>query len=147
MNCELEIKKLSLGCLFSQLTANSLQLPMLSLLEITNQIRLAKLFAFNLHPVNRKQKYYSKLHIASSLFMILSLVWLTVSIPYVNASQQVKKETEKKSSRCSDTNNPFSNTTEEKNESSVNTLSEYLHDRQQEEPLTLIIPKYYKCHP
>src|SRR5689334_12035873 len=97
--------------------------------------------------MNSQLKYYSKLHLSSSLFMILSLIWLTVSTPYVNAAQQVKKQTERKSSRTSDNSNPFSNTTEEKNESSVNTLSEYLHDHAQEEPIAVIITKYYKCHP
>ena len=77
--------------------------------------------------------------------MILSLLWLTISSPYVNAAQQAKIETEKSGSQ--DNTNPFSNTTEEKNESGVNSLSEYLHDHALEDPLPLILTKYYKCHP
>jgi len=78
--------------------------------------------------------------------MILSLLWLTISTPYVNAAQNLKLEVEKKSN-SQDNTNPFSNTTEEKNESGVNSLSEYLHDQATEDPLTLILPKFYKCHP
>jgi hypothetical protein len=96
--------------------------------------------------MNKGRKYYKKIHIRSAVFMILSLLWLTVSTPYVNAAQQLKKETEKKSGRSTDNTNPFSNTTEEKNESSVNTLSEYLHDYSQEEPVPVIVQKFYKCH-
>ena len=95
--------------------------------------------------MNGKATYYTKLHIASSLFMIVALLWLTVSTPYVNAAPEVKKEMGKKSGM--DDNNPFSNTTEEKNESSVNTLSEYLHDSSQDVPIPVTITKYYKCHP
>ena len=69
--------------------------------------------------------------------MILSLIWLTISVPFVYAGQQ-KLAAEKKITQAvhhsddeeSDDNcNPFGNNTEEKAPSSgVNTLSEeYLH--------------------
>jgi hypothetical protein len=75
--------------------------------------------------------------IVSSVFMILTLVWLTVSLPFVNAAQQ--QAIEQSSSAASDNplnsdeeddnNNPFANTTEEKTSGNFNTLSEeYLHD-------------------
>jgi len=63
----------------------------------------------------------------SSLFMILALLWLTVSTPFVYSAQQAQKQIQKESKQFTG-NNPFSNTTEEKNESSVNALSEYLHE-------------------
>src|SRR5687767_9575398 len=77
--------------------------------------------------------------ILSSVFMILTLAWLTVSLPFVNAAQQQGTE---QSSSLSDNpldaeeednnnsnNNPFGNTTEEKTSSSFNSLSEeFLHD-------------------
>jgi hypothetical protein len=79
--------------------------------------------------------------------MITALLWLTVSTPFVYAADQaVKKEVQKNANDRED-NNPFSNTTEEKNESSVNTLSEYLHELHLVEQNTSIIVKYYKCHP
>jgi hypothetical protein len=92
-----------------------------------------------------KKGTYSLAQIGSSVFMILALIWLTVSIPFVyEAAQSAKVETQ--SGVCDETN-PFSNTTEEKNESSVNTLSEYLHDLHLSESGFTVVAKYYKCHP
>lgn len=79
--------------------------------------------------MKRSQLTYSLRQVISSLFMIVALVWLTVSTPFVyEAQQSLKKEVQKESSQTTENTNPFSNTTEEKNESSVNTLSEYLHE-------------------
>ena len=75
---------------------------------------------------------------ASGIFMMLVLLWLTVSTPFVTsfqmqmaASEKASQEKnpkdckEKKASEC----NPFANTTEEKTESGSITFSEeYLHD-------------------
>lgn len=80
---------------------------------------------------NRKQSYnfWQRL---SSCFMILALVWLTVSIPFVNAAQQqvtgkvalASHETQDDDQSC----NPYGNNTEEKCSSSFNSFSEeYLH--------------------
>ena len=77
--------------------------------------------------------------------MITALLWLTVSTPYVYAAQQVQKQ-QKEQKQYGD-NNPFSNTTEEKNESSVNTLSEYLHDIHLIEQDFTVVQKFYKCYP
>jgi hypothetical protein len=68
----------------------------------------------------------------SSVFMMLALVWLTVSIPYVYAAKQQAGVTASKAATQAtdeDDSNPFSNTTEEKAPSStVNTISEeYIH--------------------
>ena len=65
--------------------------------------------------------------------MILTLVWLTISTPFVNASQQQMQQSSASvpadnQTTGSDDNNPFSNTTEEKAESGSGTLSEYLHN-------------------
>ena len=65
--------------------------------------------------------------------MMLALLWLTVSIPFVYAGQKIvaaeKIAASGKAANSNDTdNNPFANTTEEKNPSGSNTLSEYLHD-------------------
>ena len=78
---------------------------------------------------------------SSSLFMIISLLWLTVSTPFVNAADELAH-----TEQCEDSN-PFSSTTEEKNESSVNTMSEYLHDMSQMEHEFTVLAKFYKCHP
>ena len=71
---------------------------------------------------------FSLQRVISGVFMIIALSWLTVSTPFVFAAQQCQqKEIQKQAGNCED-KNPFSTTTEEKNESSISTLSEYLHD-------------------
>ncbi len=63
------------------------------------------------------------------------------------ADDVLKKEINKQSNQCEEETNPFSNTTEEKNESSVSTLSEYLHDAHSIENGFNFITKYYNSHP
>ena len=88
-------------------------------------------------PMKCSQKQIKITCILSSVFMILTLVWLTVSLPFVNAAQQQATELSSKATSDNplnpdeedDNNNPFANTTEEKTSGSFNTLSEeYLHD-------------------
>lgn len=74
---------------------------------------------------------------ASGIFMMLVLVWLTVSTPFVNSFQQQmaereRVENEKSGKGCTEKGpsdcNPFANTTEEKTESgSICFSEEYLH--------------------
>lgn len=73
----------------------------------------------------------------SGIFMMLVLLWLTVSTPIVTAFQiqvaEYEKEMKKNAKACNDKDNsncnPFANTTEEKTESGSITFSEeYLHD-------------------
>jgi len=78
--------------------------------------------------------------------MIVALLWLTISTPFVFASQQAQqKEIQKQPGSCED-KNPFSTTTEEKNESSVSTLSEYLHDLTSMNHHFTVLTRVYKCH-
>src|SRR4030095_13153657 len=82
--------------------------------------------------------------VISSLFMIMALLWLTISTPFVFAAQQAQqKEIQKQTGSCED-KNPFSTTTEEKNESS--TLSEYLHDLNAANHHFIVLTRIYKCH-
>jgi hypothetical protein len=65
--------------------------------------------------------------------MMLTLAWLTVSLPFVNGAQQSSKQTSSSTTMPIDTedddNNPFANTTEEKTSGSLNSIAEeYLHD-------------------
>jgi hypothetical protein len=66
--------------------------------------------------------------------MMLALLWLTVSTPFIFRAQQQLAATEKKANTSSSTDkeeessNPLNNTTEEKAPSGSNTLNEYLHD-------------------
>lgn len=63
--------------------------------------------------------------------MVLTLLWLTISTPFVYAAAQQQHQvcasigTDEESP--SDDTNPFGNTTEEKVESGSNNISEYLH--------------------
>lgn len=87
----------------------------------------------------------------SSLLMVVLLAWLTVSLPYVFASQQAQKEVSKNQLLQlpqEEESNPLTNTTEEKTGNGISTLSEeYLHDAHSEEHHPNIVVKYYKCHP
>jgi len=77
--------------------------------------------------------------------MITTLLWLTVSTPFVYASQQMQKEFQHQSSGYED-NNPFANTTEEKSETGTNLLSEYRHDMHLFERHFIVLKTLYKCH-
>ena len=100
-----------------------------------------------------KKHTYTTSKIASSIFMILVLVWLTVSTPFVfRAQQQLNKEESKKtvnsSTSCDeeDAPNPFANTTEEKAPTSVSTISEYLNEAQTITHPVGTLAKHHKYH-
>jgi hypothetical protein len=76
--------------------------------------------------------------------MIIALLWLTVSIPFVFASQQTQQKEIQE--QAGTDKNPFSTTTEEKNESSVSTLSEFLHDLNSMNHHFIVLKRIYKCH-
>lgn len=75
---------------------------------------------------------YTRAQRVSSLLMILTLLWLTVSVSFVYASQ-VESKAEKKamaafpSENEEESANPFGNTTEEKNPGSTSFSEEFLH--------------------
>lgn len=88
--------------------------------------------------MKRVYSLYTIKHKVSSLFMLMALLWLTVSIPFVYSFQQ-KMAIEKIATAQSavddndSSDNPLNNTTEEKNGNSLNTLSEeYLHHAHEE---------------
>lgn len=79
--------------------------------------------------------------------MLLALLWLTVSTPFVYAGQQAQKEAAKKMCCATDEeSNNLTNTAEEKSESGVNTLSEYLHEAHCFDHAYIFIITYYKGH-
>jgi len=89
---------------------------------------------------------FSFQRVISGVFMIIALSWLTVSTPFVFAAQQCQqKEIQKQAGNCED-KNPFSTTTEERNESSISTLSEYLHDLNSVNHHFIVLARTYKCH-
>ena len=84
--------------------------------------------------MKRNRKIYSVFQLCSAAFMILALMWLTVSAPFVIASQQevTKHKMEKAASSPmagneEETNNPFGSNTEEKAPNANTFSEEYLH--------------------
>jgi hypothetical protein len=81
--------------------------------------------------MNHNRETYKAKSIVAAIFMSLTLLWLTVSIPFVNAAQQHQEAQAKTSHNHPDAEdsscNPFGNTAEEKAESGSSSVSEYLH--------------------
>ena len=65
--------------------------------------------------------------------MGVTLVWLTLSLPFVYAAQQEQVAIAKAhhTHTDDDSSNPFANTTEEKAPTSVNLSEEYLHHHEE----------------
>lgn len=101
--------------------------------------------------MTRKRKTYNVFQLTSAIFMVLALLWLTVSIPFVNATQQLISNQDKSAhSNTSDSNetednNPFSNTTEEKNSSSNTFSEEYLHHHHDDDYIISASSQFHKC--
>lgn len=82
----------------------------------------------------KRKTVYNQAQRVSSLLMILTLLWLTVSAPFVFSSQQQRVQQQKEAANTlpadneEETSNPFGNNTEEKNPTSTNFSEEYLHD-------------------
>lgn len=80
------------------------------------------------------KKTYNCKSIVSAVFMILALLWLTVSLPFVAESQNKEVQTSQLQgndipSQSDDDSNPLTNSTEEKTPGNGFSLSEeYLHD-------------------
>lgn len=84
--------------------------------------------------MKKNRKIYSVFHLCSAVFLILALMWLTVSTPFVIAGQEEiakQHKTEKSTSPLAgneeETNNPFGNNTEEKAPTTSGFSEEYLH--------------------
>ena len=88
-----------------------------------------------------KQKSYNIYRMASALFMIAALAWLTVSAPFVYASQQHAQKYHSASNSDipvggneEEAPNPLTNTPEEKKPGSNNSFAEeFLHDHHSDE--------------
>ena len=99
--------------------------------------------------MNRSQKTNNVFQSASAVFMIAALVWLTISAPFVYASQQqlTKQEQAANKNIPQATNeeeaaNPFGNNTEEK--AGNNSFSEeYLHDHYKAEYFFSIVLRFH----
>lgn len=100
--------------------------------------------------MKRTKKTYSFFQLASAVFMIVALLWLTVSAPFVFAGQQkIAKHCKTAHAEtplpCNEEEsaNPFGNTTEEKAPSSSSFSEEYLHDNHKSEYFFSISSQYH----
>lgn len=98
-----------------------------------------------------KNTVYSGIQKVSSVVMILTLLWLTVSAPFVFFSQQeLAKQQCLVSAQLPDSNadedstNPFGNTTEEKSTGSTSFSEEFLHDHHEDSHFSIVISSFHK---
>ena len=102
--------------------------------------------------MKKTPKKYNPFQKASAIFMILALLWLTVSTPFVFSSQQKidkhQKNTAAASSNtdCNDeeTSNPLGSNTEEKAPGGISLSEEYLHDHHTTDYFFSIASQYHK---
>lgn len=98
------------------------------------------------------RKTYSFLQMASAMFMILALLWLTISTPFVYAGQQKLAKQNKMANASTpmpgndeEAANPFGNTTEEKAPSNSSLSEEYMHDHHTTDYFFSVLSTSYKC--
>ncbi len=84
--------------------------------------------------MKRNRHLYSTGQLASTVFMMLALLWLTISIPFVyDCQQKLSKNTNFSEGYTilpgteEETTNPFGNSTEEKAQGNTSFSEEYLH--------------------
>lgn len=104
--------------------------------------------------MQKNNKTYSIFQKGSAVFMILTLLWLTISTPFVIAGQQELAKLEKTSDTKAsslpesgeETDNPLSNTNEEKTPGAGSSFSEeYLHEHHSTHYYISIRSLYNKC--
>jgi hypothetical protein len=103
--------------------------------------------------MERNKRPYQISQMLTAVFLILALLWLTVSLPFVYKSQQeLAKHTKVVADQSSHSGseeeaaNPFGNNTEEKAPSSNTSVSEeYLHDSHTAEDFMSVASQNHKC--
>jgi hypothetical protein len=96
--------------------------------------------------MKRSDNIITKGELFSCLFMLFALLWLTISLPFVNYDQEFAQEQLTGSEEGSNSNQQ-NLPTEEKTESGANSLSEYLHDHHFEFVKGFVVLKGYKTGP
>jgi hypothetical protein len=103
--------------------------------------------------VNTKRKTYNFFSRVSAALMIATLLWLTVSTPFVFAAQQEITKKDKGATAQmpvadneEETANPFGNTTEEKNPGNTSLTEEFLHDHHITEYLLSATRHYHQSN-
>jgi hypothetical protein len=99
----------------------------------------------------KNKKIYTIFQLCSAVFMILALLWLTVSTPFVYANQQKQQQHDHSMNNGSplsgseEESGCFGNSTEEKTPSGTSFSEEYLHDHHSSEHFFSIASRYHKC--
>lgn len=96
-------------------------------------------------------KIYTVLQLSSAILMIVLLCWLTISTPFVYASQQEQAKQGKINHDCTtnagneeETSNPFGNNTEEKTPGTNSFSEEYLHSYHAASHFYIEVSQYHK---
>ena len=94
--------------------------------------------------MKRNCKTYSTATQVSAIFMMLTLFWLTISIPFVLASKQ---EIAKQATSCGEeeASNPLGSGTEEKASTNSSLTEEFLHEHFTINHFFSAISQQYKC--
>ena len=102
--------------------------------------------------MKRTRKTYTFFQLTSAVVMILALLWLTVSTPFVNAAQQESAKQNKAAwsnimgAEEENSNNALGNSTEEKKPSGGNSLSEeYLHHHHIDDNFISTVSRTHQC--
>jgi len=102
--------------------------------------------------MKKNRKFYSVTQLVSAVVMILALVWLTVSTPFVYAAQQELAKLQKMEKAASpltgseeESSNPFGNSTEEKAPGNTSLSEEYIHSNYRIYFFFSIATQYHKC--
>jgi hypothetical protein len=102
--------------------------------------------------MKRSRKIYSVFQLFSAVVMILALVWLTVSAPFVYAAQQElakQQKMEKASSPLAgceeESSNPLGKSTEEKAPGNTSLSEEYIHNNHRIYLFFSIATQYHNC--
>jgi len=103
--------------------------------------------------MNKRKKKYTFFQKATSVFLMLTLLWLTVSTPFVIVAQQELAKHQSALSLATaqtdcgdypDEDSSGSNTIEEKVPGSVNLAEEFLHDHHISHHFFSVISLYHK---
>ena len=101
--------------------------------------------------MEKGQQSYSFFSLVSAFVMIAALAWLTISAPFVYASQQeIAKQNSSAAAELliagtEEEANPINGSTEEKAPKTLNSVSEeYLHDNHRSEYLLSLTSQFHK---
>ena len=101
----------------------------------------------------KKGSIYTSLHNVSAAIMIVALLWLTISLPFVYDNQQklaaanlIENSGAPLTGNEEEAANPFSGGTEEKAPNSGGNFSEeYFHDHHKADYFFSILKRYHNC--